>query len=68
MTITAQLDKNDLITLIKGSQPTHKAMDVSIINMHVSYSDQYGTYSWHGLEDFSEEQLWYIYSLIKKHK
>jgi hypothetical protein len=60
-----ELDREDLICLIEGSQPSYRAMSIQPLKSLVSYSDQYGRYSWHGLGIFSERQLWSIYQICK---
>jgi hypothetical protein len=61
----ATLDREDLIHMIKGSSPSYYAMSVQPIKSLVDYSDQYGRYYWHGLENFNEKQLWGIYQVCK---
>ena len=63
-----ELDKEDLICLVRGGSPSHRALTIPFIKEYCDYSDQYGRYTWHGLEKLSEDSLWNIYYLVKNTK
>jgi len=65
--MTVQLDRQDLICLIKGSSPDYSVFDNPLlIAAGHSYSDQYGTTNWHSLNNLTDYQLWELYIICRK--
>ena len=64
------VDREDLVNMIKGSQPSFAAMETPPINNLVNYSDQYGRYYWDDikLEKLSIESLKTVYFICKSKK
>lgn len=61
-----ELNKSDLISLVKGSSPYYSVMDDNLIRNCGQYYDNKG-WSWneHKLNQLTERQLWRIYQTCK---
>jgi hypothetical protein len=63
------LDKHDLISLVKGQEPSFDAMSYSLVSKNGSYSGSYGTWTWsYSLKDLDEETLLEIYKICKDNR
>jgi len=65
-----QLNKNDLINLVKGSDPLLTMVKFIEERKFAIYSDQYGRWTWnkHELNKLDEQTLWTLYNVIIKDK
>lgn len=64
MTIT--LEKEDLISLVKGNSPYYSEFNNPLIlKAGHSYSDQYGKTSWSNLNNLSKDELYELYLICK---
>ena len=67
--LNIELVKRDLISLVKGTDPSYDAMSIPLVKKHGKYHGgfndewQWDTYE---LEKLTEQQLYELYSLIKK--
>jgi len=62
-----QLDRKDLETLIKGSQPKYSQFNnLLVIKAGHFYSDQYGRTSWNSLSNLTNEELYQLYLILKQ--
>lgn len=61
------LDKKDLIALVKGSTPGYSTMSHPLVSKNGTYYDQYGRYEWdrYKLAEMTEEQLLDLYYICK---
>lgn len=61
------LDKKDLISLVKGTPPNYSAMDDYRVKCRGSFSGSYGRWDWNhnAFEDCTEEKILEIYQLCK---
>lgn len=62
------LDKQDLMSLVKGNHPSYELMNHFLIKDMGTYSDSYGRWDWNynKLRDLNEEVLWDIYQRCKQ--
>jgi hypothetical protein len=68
--VVLDLDKSDLISLVKGSTPSYILLGHKDITGRGHFNGSYGTWSWdsYNLDSCSEEQLIQIYRLYKTNK
>lgn len=69
--MTVELDKKDLISLVKGICPSYQIMDDPYIRQLGSYrGGMNDEWSWNSykLEELTEETLFKLYQFIKKNK
>lgn len=61
------LDKDDLISLVKGSNPGYSVMEHPLVEKHGRFNASYGNWSWHSfsLEKCTEQELFEIYKICK---
>lgn len=62
------LDKDDLVSLVKGTSPWYSAMDQPLVQRYGSYSGPRGEeWAWHTwrLKECSEEELLELYQICK---
>ena len=61
------LDKNDLIRLIKGVDPTYDQMELKVCKYHGTYEGSYGRWSWNymAFDKYTEEELLEFYKQLK---
>lgn len=61
------LNKDDLISLVRGSEPSFSIMNHSLIAALGEYHGQYDQWAWnrYKLEERSEEELYAVYQLCK---
>lgn len=65
--MNVDLNKTDLIRLIKGTQPDYAQMDE--LNAYGQYwegSTQAWVWSEHALSTLSEEDMWHVYKIVSK--
>lgn len=62
------LDKEDLISLVKGCTPNYSAMDHPLVKRHGNFNGSYGKWSWDysGFENCKEQELLEIYKVCKE--
>jgi hypothetical protein len=68
--MTIELNKNDLISLVKGVSPSYAAMQHHTISPLGSYTGGFhDKWYWHTykLEELTEEQLYNLYKFLKSH-
>lgn len=60
------LDKYDLICLIKGSTPNYNVMDK--LSKYGYFNNSYGEWKWHifNLDNLTKQELYKIYNLCKE--
>lgn len=61
-----ELNKNDLISLVKGTIPSDETRELPFVKDNGFYSWKYDTWTWSDLSRLSEEELFYLYKLIRK--
>lgn len=69
--MTVELDKKDLVSLVKGIWPSYSIMDDPYIRQLGSYSGgMLDEWSWNSykLEELTEETLFKLYQFIKKNR
>jgi hypothetical protein len=60
------LTKEDLISIVKGREPSYEQMDHPICKDTGFFSGSYGTWVWMaGLSDYTEQELWDFYKYLK---
>lgn len=61
------LDKKDMISLVKGTAPNLLIMDNPLINKYGNFRASYGTWDWNyrAFDNLSEEELLEIYLTCK---
>lgn len=62
------LDKEDIISLVKGQSPNYSVMEHRLIKKHGNFDGSYGKWNWNSfsLEKCTEEELKEIYRLCKE--
>ena len=62
------LEKEDLISLVKGKSPSYEIFGNSLVKSCGSYNGSHGTWSWsdHSLNELSEKELFELYCLCKQ--
>jgi len=62
-----ELEIEDLVYLVNGTEPSYKNMEHPLIKICGSYRASYGVWDWNisFLKGLTEEQLWGIYLLCK---
>ena len=61
-----EVDKKDLISLVKGSVPSFNDFEHPlVVKGGHSYCDQYGRTSWDSLDSLSENELYDLYIVLK---
>lgn len=64
--MTINLDKKDLVSLVKGTDPDYNVMDNMSVKPYGRYNGSYGTWTWEdSLHSLSEEKLYSIYVICK---
>lgn len=69
--MTVELDKKDLVSLVKGILPSYQLIDDPYIRQLGSYrGGSVNEWSWHvyKLEELTEETLFKLYQFIKRNK
>lgn len=59
------LDKEDIICLLRGRSPSYKQMNDPVVKEAGYYSGSYQAWSWNSLEDKTEDELLALYSKCK---
>lgn len=63
------VDKKDLISLIKGFDPSYEQMDDPRVASNGYFAASYGVWKWNGsFDNMSEEQLYELYVYLKDYK
>jgi len=67
MNLKLDLDKNDLISLIKGTDPNLNVMEHPKIRYRGSYREPYGRWDWNygAFEKCTEEEMYEVYKICK---
>lgn len=61
-----ELSRKDLISLVRGREPSYEQMDHPICKACGFFSGSYGTWVWmSGLDDYQEQELWGFYKYLK---
>jgi len=60
------LDKQDILTMIKGSYVTYNLFDNILIKRHLKYYDQTGKQEWSDLDNYDIKVLYCLYLIIKR--
>jgi len=67
MKMLIELDKEDLVALVKGSSPNSSIMSHPIIKEHGTFNGSQDRWDWdYKLSNLTEEQLLTIYSMCKQ--
>lgn len=69
--MTVDLDKHDLISLVKGIDPPYSLFEHPLVKECGSYSGGFSDrWTWHTykLKELTEETLYNLYSLIKSNR
>lgn len=63
---TLGLSREDYICLLKGKEPSYKAMDHHLVDSNGSYSGSYGTWDWKydAFKDNTDDELELIYKIL----
>lgn len=62
------LDRKDLISLAKGTNPNYRAMDIPLIKNHGNMGGPHGdqwSWNWNAFESESDEMIYEIYLICK---
>lgn len=60
--ITVDLEKDDLVCLVKGISPTYKQMNNSLVSSNGVFNGSYGTWEWN-MDAFSKNTEQEVYEL-----
>lgn len=61
-----ELDREDLISLIKGVQPSYEQMSYPLCKREGRFNASYGVWSWFGsFSEYTEQELWDFYNYLK---
>lgn len=65
--MNVNLDKCDLISLVKGQDPSYKMMEHPLVKANGRYAGSYGRWDWNykALEKNTEQEIWELYQLLK---
>ena len=68
MIILIDLDKEDLIALVKGFDPTYEQMEHPLCKKNGTFSGSYGRWDWNydAFKDSSEQELYNFYLYLKR--
>jgi hypothetical protein len=66
MTLTLQLDREDLEALVRGFTPSYAVMSHPLVKAHYEYGDHPQRQWWRDLSKLNEAELWTLYLVIKK--
>lgn len=63
-----ELDRKDLIALVKGSEPSHETMSHPLLKRAGSYNGGFNdSWSWnYFLDEFTDDELMQIYLICKQ--
>lgn len=65
--MTLELNRNVLLSLVKGSQPYYSAFNNElVIKAGYCYSDQYGTTTWSNLGNLTDEELYQLHIVCQR--
>ena len=67
--MTVELDKQDLIALVRGTEPSYEQMEHPLVRIHGRYVGGFvDRWEWNisSLEELSEKLLWQIYQYCKR--
>jgi hypothetical protein len=65
--INFNLDKEDLISLLKGTVPNYSIMNNPLIDNNGYFNGSYGTWNWYSkIENLDEETIFKMYMLCKE--
>ena len=67
-TMTVELTKPDLMSLVKGTGPDHSIMEHELVKPFGSYrGGHHDHWDWHGyaLDKLSEQELWDLYCICR---
>lgn len=61
------LTKEDLISLVKGREPSYEQMEHPLCKTYGNFNASYGTWSWDycGFTNQTEQELWDFYKYLK---
>jgi hypothetical protein len=65
-----ELDKEDLISLCKGKEPSYNQMENQLVKANGRYNGSYGTWSWNydAFKTCTEQELIEVYDFLKNSK
>lgn len=68
MIILIDLDKKDLMALVKGFDPTYEQMEHPLCKNNGTFSGSYGRWDWNydAFKDSSEQELYNFYLYLKR--
>lgn len=60
------LAREDLVNLVRGTQPSYSAMNHPMVSLNGSYRGGFhDDWSWSIKASMTEEQLWVLYHIVK---
>jgi len=65
--LNLQLDRRDLISLVKGTSPSYRIFSHPLLEKAGHrHRDAYGTNNWYNLKDLSDSELFELYQILKQ--
>jgi hypothetical protein len=66
--VLVELDKADLVSLVRGTEPSYKTMGNPLVKTCGVFNGSYGTWHWNTFEllKLSEVELFTLYKLMDK--